>query len=108
MINKIVIVGAGGHAKSCIDVIESSTKYKINYILGTKKELNKKILNYKINIIEKDLKKIKKNQFGVIGIGQIKSPEKRKYYFYLLKSLGIKFPVIKSKNSYISKNSIIC
>ena len=34
---KILIIGAGGHAKSCIDIIESSTKYKINYILGKKR-----------------------------------------------------------------------
>ena len=39
MKKKILIIGAGGHAKSCIDIIESSTKYKINYILGKKKRL---------------------------------------------------------------------
>ena len=54
---KILIIGAGGHAKSCID-IESSTKYKINYI---EKEVNNKILNYKVNLIESDLKKLRKS-----------------------------------------------
>ena len=41
----IIIIGAGGHAKSCIDIIESSSKYKISHILGSKNEFNKKILS---------------------------------------------------------------
>ena len=36
MKKKLLIIGAGGHARSCIDVIESSTNYKINYVLGKK------------------------------------------------------------------------
>ena len=58
MKKKLLIIGAGGHAASCIDIIESSTKYKIEYILG-KKEVINKILNYKVNLNESDLKKIK-------------------------------------------------
>ena len=56
MKKKLLIIGAGGHARSCIDVIESSTNYKINYVLGKKEEINNKILNYKVNLIENDLK----------------------------------------------------
>ncbi len=107
MKKKILIIGAGGHAKSCIDIIESSTKYKINYILGKKKEVNNKILNYKVNLIESDLKKIKGNQYGIVGIGQINNSRKRKYYYELLKSIGIKIPVIKSNRSYVSKYAYI-
>ena len=39
---KIIIIGAGGHAKSCIDVIEKSKKYKIIGLFASKKELGKK------------------------------------------------------------------
>ena len=107
MMKKIIIIGAGGHAKSCIDIIESSSKYKISHILGSKNEFNKKILNYKINLVDKDLNRIKKNQLGIIGIGQIKNSKKRKYYYDLLKSIGIKFPVIKSRKSYVSKHAYL-
>ena len=44
MKKKIIIFGAGGHALSCIDVIENSSKYKIVFLLEKKWE-DKKILN---------------------------------------------------------------
>ena len=51
MKKKIILIGAGGHAKSCIDLIETSTSFKISHVLGLKKELNKNILNYQINLL---------------------------------------------------------
>ena len=42
---KIVLFGAGGHAKSCIDVIEQEKKFKIIYLVDN---LKKKINNYNI------------------------------------------------------------
>jgi FlaA1/EpsC-like NDP-sugar epimerase len=43
---KIIIIGAGGHAKSCIDVIEKSKNFKIIGLFASKKELGNKILGY--------------------------------------------------------------
>ena len=34
---KILIFGAGGHANSCIDVIEAENKFKIIGLIGKKK-----------------------------------------------------------------------
>ena len=39
---KILIYGAGGHARSCIEVIESQNRYKIIGLVGREQELNKK------------------------------------------------------------------
>lgn len=107
MKKKIIMIGAGGHAKSCIDLIETSTNFDVSHIMGTKNELNKKILDYKIDLLEKDLKKFKKNHLVIIGIGQIKNSKRRTYFFDLLKSYGYILPVIKSKKSYVSKYSEI-
>ena len=38
--SKIVLFGAGGHARSCIDVIERLKKYKIKFLVDNKKNLN--------------------------------------------------------------------
>ena len=35
--HKIILIGAGGHAKSCIDVIKSTNNYKILGMLDKKK-----------------------------------------------------------------------
>ena len=58
-------------------------------ILGDDSKL--KIFSKKINNI-------------VIGIGQIRNFNQRIEIFKICKRLGYKFPVIKSKNSYVSKN----
>ena len=40
---KIILVGAGGHALSCIDVIEAEKKYKIIGLIDNKK--NSKLIH---------------------------------------------------------------
>jgi hypothetical protein len=39
----IILIGAGGHALSCIDVIEQENKYSIHGLVGLKDEVGKKI-----------------------------------------------------------------
>ena len=46
IMNRIVLIGAGGHAKTCVDVIEQEKKFKISFLLD--KQIKKK--NY-LNII---------------------------------------------------------
>ena len=44
MKKKILIIGAGGHAKSCIDLILSTKKYKIVGLVDNKKKIGKKLV----------------------------------------------------------------
>ncbi len=105
---KIILIGGGGHALSCIDVIESEKKFKIVGIVDGNLKKGKKILNYKVIGGDKDLKKIKKNiKHAFIAVGQIGISDKRKNIYNKLKKLGYKIPVIKSPKSVISQNSII-
>jgi len=105
----ILVIGAGGHAEACIDVIESQKKYKIIGIIGKKSEKNKMLLKkYKVIGSDEDLEKFsKKVKNVIIGIGQIKSPTLRINLFEKLKKLKFKFPIIKSPHSIISKHSEI-
>ena len=109
MKKKIALFGAGGHAVSCIDIIETEKKFSIECILD--KYPNRKYLaNYKI-IEENDLNianlKKKNVKNVVISVGQIKTSKIRKDLFYKLKKNGFIFPVIKSPSSIISKRSKI-
>ena len=53
--SKIILFGAGGHARSCIDVIEGLKKYKVEFLVDNKKNLN--FYPYKV-LKETELKKI--------------------------------------------------
>ena len=43
---KIILIGAGGQAKSCIDVIHLTKNYKIVGFIDIKKEKNIKIIKF--------------------------------------------------------------
>jgi sugar O-acyltransferase (sialic acid O-acetyltransferase NeuD family) len=100
----IILLGAGGHCKSCIDVIEKENKYKILYILD-KINKNKKLFNYKIS--SENLLKKKKNLFAFVTVGQIKNYRIRQKLFKKLLSLNFKIPSIISPLSYVSPKASI-
>ena len=45
---KIILIGAGGHCNSCIDVIESTGKYQIIGLTGTVDESGSSVLGYPV------------------------------------------------------------
>ncbi len=103
---KIILVGAGGHCVSCIDVIEKEKKFKIFGLVNNEK---KKILKkYKVIGRDKDLKNIsKKIKYSLITLGQIKNNRAREILFEKILNYGYKLPTIISPLSYVSKNSSI-
>tara|TARA_B100000787_G_scaffold87542_1_gene64638 strand:- start:291 stop:914 length:624 start_codon:yes stop_codon:yes gene_type:complete len=108
MIKKIILIGAGGHAKSCLDVISSvQNKYKIVGLVEKNLTI-RKVLGLRILGNDKDLEKIfKKYKYALIGLGQIKSYNLREDCFKNLKKIGFKLPPIISKYAYFSKKSKI-
>lgn len=103
MKKKIILIGAGGHCQSCIDVIELEKKFKIIGLIDNKKT---KFRKYKIIGSDKKLKNIKiKN--ALITIGQVQNLLIREKIFKLAESLNFKFPVIISPLSYVSKDATI-
>ncbi len=105
---EIILVGGGGHCKSCIDVIEQEGRYRIAGVVDFPEKLNNKILGYEIIATDEDLGTlIKAYQYFLITIGQIKLPQKRITLFDSLKDLGAQFPVIISPLAYISTHAQI-
>ena len=100
----IILIGAGGHCKSCIDVIEKENKYKILCIID-KINKNRKLFNYKI--FSENLLKKKKNLFAFVAVGQIKNYRIREKLFKKLLSLNFKIPSIISPFSYVSSKASI-
>jgi sugar O-acyltransferase (sialic acid O-acetyltransferase NeuD family) len=104
----IIIIGSGGHAVSCIDVVLSTKKFRIQGYISNKPNLD---LPKSIKWLgdDKYLKKIKKNQNILIGFANIgkKNLDKKIKIFKKLKKIGCKLPYIISKNSYVSKSSKI-
>lgn len=103
----MIMIGAGGHALSCMEIIKNLSKIK-KIIFFSQSKTNKikeySIKNFSINEI-KNIKSEYKNAH--ISFGQITDLKSRSKMFNKLKKLGYCFPKIISKNCYLSKNSSV-
>ena len=104
---EIILIGAGGHAKSCIDVIEQQDKFKIAGLIGKKEELGRKVCGYSIFGIDNDLPELIKDYKNAhISIGQIDTGKRNNIYNQIL-NLGFSLPTIISPNAYVSDRADI-
>jgi sugar O-acyltransferase (sialic acid O-acetyltransferase NeuD family) len=105
---KIILIGAGGHAASCIDVIEQQNKYEIAGLIGLDNELNTKNLEYNTIGTDSDLPQLySKYTNALITLGQIKSPKSRIALYKKAIELGFTLPAIVSPHAYISPHAKI-
>jgi len=108
MKEKIILIGGGGHCKSCIDVIEQQGEYQIAGIVDVSEKLHQKILGYEIIATDDDLTQlVNEYENFLITLGQIESPEIRIRIFKKLKELGAKLPLIISPLAYVSLHAQI-
>ena len=58
----IILIGAGGHAESCINLFNEQSKFALRKIIGKKRRDKKKIIlkNYKIKFCDDSLKDLAK------------------------------------------------
>ena len=106
--NKIILIGGGGHCKSVIDVIEKEAKFEVAGIIDKPELLGTKVLEYSVIGNDSDLKSLaKKYKYAFITVGQIKSPSLRIKLFDLAKEVGFSIPFIISPYSLVSKYSKI-
>lgn len=107
MIKKeIIIVGGGGHAKACLDVIESESIWHLKGYIDVKPTLSD---TYGLAYLGSDReapKYVHEAQF-LITVGQLGHSAIREKLFNDLKSLNAEFAIVKASNSIISKKSII-
>lgn len=105
---RIILIGGGGHCKSVIDVIELQNRYEIVGIVDKKELIGQDVLGYKIIGCDDDLEALFATcKNAVITVGQIKSNEARVRVFDKLKNIGFNLPAIISPLAYVSKHSFV-
>jgi sugar O-acyltransferase (sialic acid O-acetyltransferase NeuD family) len=101
---KILLIGGGGHCKSVIDVIEQECKYEIAGIIDREEFIGETVLGYNVIGCDDDLRGLfQEYNYAIVTIGQIKSNTLRVKLFNILKEIGYTLPVIISPLSYVSK-----
>lgn len=105
---KIILVGAGGHCRSCIDVIEQEGRFKIAGIVDKEGRLDSGVLDYPVIGADADLPALRKDYtYALITVGQIESFAVRFELSRLLKVAGFELPVVVSPLAYVSRHALV-
>lgn len=103
---KIILLGGGGHAKVLIDLVKTSGEYEIAGILDSQIEVGATILGISIlgndNLIPELYKQKIKN--ACIAVGSAKDTSKRKLLYEKVKKMGYYVPILLHSRAFASKN----
>jgi sugar O-acyltransferase (sialic acid O-acetyltransferase NeuD family) len=105
---QLLLVGAGGHALACIDVIEADDRYTVAGLVGSAAEVGKRVLGYPVLGTDDDLPELVRAQLcALVAVGQIRTPEPRIRLFARLQELGCELPAIVSSRAHVSKHATL-
>ena len=104
----LILIGAGSHAHSCIDVIEHLGTFNIVGLIGTNEESQSKCMGYPVIGTDSDLPElVAQYKYAIITVGQIKSPHVRHRLYEQALSLGFKLPSIISPTAHVSRYAVV-
>ena len=105
---QVLLIGAGGHCKSCINLVDSILEYEVQGIIDRAGSSAKEVLGHKVLGTDDEMESLFGDSPSVmISVGQIKTPQTRIKLFEIANSLGAVFPVLKSPTSCVSDHSSI-
>jgi sugar O-acyltransferase (sialic acid O-acetyltransferase NeuD family) len=106
MKESIILIGAGGHARSCIDVIEAEGRFSIHGLLDLPGKVGTFLLGYPVIGSDEDIERLSgqcKN--FVVAVGQIQSPAQRIALYERVSRCQADLPTIISPVAYVSKHA---
>nr|WP_320012032.1 NeuD/PglB/VioB family sugar acetyltransferase [uncultured Desulfobulbus sp.] len=106
--SSLILIGGGGHAHACIDVIEQHGLYRIAGLVGMPQEVHTQILGYSVIASDEGLKGLAQTYpFALIAVGHIRSAERRKGLYHRATEFGFQFPSIIAPTAHVSSHACI-
>jgi sugar O-acyltransferase (sialic acid O-acetyltransferase NeuD family) len=104
----ILLIGAGGHAQACIEVIEHRGGLRILGLVGSIQEIGKMVLGYPVIGTDADLP-LQRLLCGyvLVGVGQLRPSNTRKCLFDRLRAIGFEMPTIIAADAIVSRHAVI-
>lgn len=104
----LILIGAGGHARACIDVIERQGQYQIDGLIGMADEVGGEHFGYGVIATDNDLPTLATTyKFAFITVGQIKTPDHRIRLYQQAIKLGFQVPRIIAPTAHVSRHATI-
>lgn len=100
----LILLGCGGHAKSCVDVIEAEGKYRILGLIDAPEKDGSSVLGYPVIGHDEMLPEFcGKDVEFLITVGHVRSHEARSRLFARIGELGLKPATIVSPLARVSR-----
>ena len=104
----IILFGAGGHSRACIDVIEQQGYFQIAGLIGLPEQRHAHHLGYSVIGTDEDLPQlVKKYSFALVTVGQLETPDPRIRLFTQALKLGFQLPVVIAPAAHVSSHARI-
>ncbi len=104
----LLLIGCGGHARSLIELIESTSDWKIHGLVGLPEQLGSRVLGYPVICCDEDLPALRAEcSSAVIAVGQLPDASRRAHLVKLLLDFGYQFPVLVSPHAVVSRHAQI-
>ena len=104
----VILIGAGGHAHACIDVIEQHGQYQIAGLVGMQEEIHTRHFGYAVIATDTELPRLAKEyQYAFITVGQVGSPDSRIRLYQQAIQLGFSLPGIIAPTAHVSSHATI-
>lgn len=105
---KLILIGAGGHARACIEVIEQHGGYEIGGLVGMPAEMHSQHLGYQVIATDGDLPRLVKDYpYAFITVGQIQTPSHRIRLYQQAIELGFQLPAIIAPSAHVSRHATV-
>lgn len=100
----LLLVGCGGHAKSLIELIDSSAEWQVLGLVGLPEQVGRRVLGYEVIGCDVDLPVLReKCSSAVVAIGHLPDSAPRVRLAKQLEQFGFQFPVLISSNAVVSR-----
>lgn len=104
LLNSMILIGGGGHAKVLIDLIQEGGDYRITGILDPQLAVGEQVKGIPVLGADSELSRLQEQgaQNVAIAVGSVKSNQLRKTLFEQCRSLGLNIPALVHRRSVLS------
>ena len=105
---KIIVLGSGGHAKSVVDAIEAMGEFEIVGFAGP--DATASYRGYRTICDDGGLEALHVDgvMSAAFGIGYLGGADIRRGFFRRLRGIGFRFPAIVDPSAAIARDAVIC
>ena len=103
---RLLLIGGGGHCRSCVDVIETTGAFQIAGVVERLGGPLEPVLGYPVIGSDSDLSDLLGwSSTALIAVGQVKSYKPRMKLFDMVRNLGGSLAVVRSPHAYVSNHA---